>query len=166
MVLHKLKSFTKSLIMELKLVDIALKNLEDETTSVLRGIMDALEHSMVDSFGKLGDVIIQQEEKEYDKDGNVKIKQRTLKNPTQEDLDTKTLTELETDEGDDVTTIQSFTLRLTDNDMSDHAFSTFGLQDPKEADVMRTTDDNTKGFVIKFFWFSVKMASVLGKLTH
>jgi hypothetical protein len=170
MVLQKQKCFTKSLIMDLTLVGIALKDLEDETASVVRGIMDALEHSMVDpivdSFGKLGDVIIQQEEKEYDKDGNVKIKQRTLKNPTQEDLDTKTLTELETDEGDDVTTIQSFTLRLTDNDMSDHAFSTFGLQDPKDADVMRTNDDDTKGFVKKFFWFSVKMASVLGKLTH
>lgn len=153
----------------LTLVGTALKDLENETESIVRGIMDAFQHSMVDpiidSFSNTSaDVIIQQEEKEIDKDGNVKIKQRTLKNPTKEDLETKTLEELETDDGDDVTTMQTFRIKLTDNDISDHAFSSFALDDPKNANDMRTnTNDQASGFVKNFFWFTVKMASVLGK---
>jgi hypothetical protein len=160
-----------SLIVVLTLIGTALKDLEDETESIVRGIMDAFQHSMVDpiidSFSNTSaDVIIQQEEKEVDKDGNVKIKQRTLKNPTKEDLETKTLEELATDDGADVTTMQTFRIKLTDNDISDHAFSSFALEDPKDADSMRANNDQTGGFVKNFFWFTVKMALVLGKFSN
>lgn len=127
--------------------------------------MDAFGASMTDSNlanggkdGK-GDVIIQQEEKEVDKDGNVKIKQRTLRNPTKEELEKKTLDELEGDDGPDVTTIQTFKIKLNDNNLSDHAFSNFGLQNPVDA---KSVSGNNKSVVKNFIWFSVKIAAVLG----
>lgn len=118
------------------------------------------------------DLIIEQEEKIVDADGNVKIKTRTLKNPTQEELETKTLDELEDDVDDPVrsenlpvqtiTTIQ--TIRLTDNDLSDHAFSTFGLTDPKDVSQSWFSEDGTTtGYVKGFFWFILKILMVLGK---
>ena len=48
------------------------------------------------------EVIIEQEEKIINPDGTVKIKQRTLKNPSKEEIETKTLDELEDDEDDPV----------------------------------------------------------------
>lgn len=110
-----------------------------------------------------GDVIIQQEEKIVDKDGNVEIKERTLRNPTKEELDTKTLEELDTDEGDDVTTIKTFKIKLSDNDLSDHSFSSFGLDNPKDANTVSVnTTEGSKSVVKSFFWFSIKMGAVLG----
>lgn len=128
--------------------------------------MDAFGASMTGSnladggTGGKGDIIIQQEEKEIDKDGNIKIKQRTLKNPTKEELEKKTLDELEGDDGPDVTTIQTFKIKLNDNNLSDHAFSSFGLQNPVDAKSVGGKD--TKSVVKNFIWFSVKIAAILG----
>ena len=61
--------------------------------------------------------------------------------------------------------MQTFRIKLDDNSLSDHAFSSFGLTDPKEADEMRKTDDEDRSsFVKEFVWFIIKIASVLGKL--
>lgn len=47
-------------------------------------------------------MIIQQEERTIDANGNVRTKKRTLTNPTQEEIDYKTIEELEDDEDDPV----------------------------------------------------------------
>ena len=92
---------------------IALEDIEAETATIVRDMMDAFEHTFLDPVAKNtkdGDeVIIEQEEKIISEDGNVKIKQRTLRNPSQEELETKTLEELEDDVDDPVIyTILSF----------------------------------------------------------
>lgn len=132
--------------------------------------MDALDSAFLDDSslagggkdGK-GDVIIEQEEKEVDKDGNTVFKRRTLRNPTKEELEKKTLQELENDEGPDVTTIRSFKIKLKENDMSDHSFSNFNLDNPKPVDPPQSEEDKNRGSLFKsFIWFSIKMAAVVG----
>lgn len=113
------------------------------------------------SAGAQGDVIIEQEEETIDADGNIELKQRTLRNPTPEELDEKTLDELKTDEGDDVTTVKTFKLKLSDNDASDHAFSSFGLDEPKSVDKPSLDTTPQMGVVRSFFWFTFKMLTVL-----
>mmetsp|Transcript_25275 Transcript_25275/g.22397 ORF Transcript_25275/g.22397 Transcript_25275/m.22397 type:complete len:242 (+) Transcript_25275:23-748(+) len=145
----------------------SMKQLEEETETIIRGIMDAFGNTfsapLIDDIGKGDDVIVQQEEKITDSEGNVKIKQRTLTNPSKEELETKTLDELEDDVDDPtITTIQSIRLKLNDNDMSDHAFSTFGLTDPKNADEMRQGgSENNSSYVKESAWFVVKIVTVL-----
>jgi hypothetical protein len=140
-----------------------LQNLESETESVVRGILDAFQASLVDPVLLEGggvdgkDVIVEQEEKIIDKEGNVKVKERTLHNPTREEIDTKTLEELETDEGDDVTTMQTIRLRLSDNDLSDHAFSNFGLAEPKAAASVRAPQNN---LISDFAFYTIKLGVV------
>eukprot|EP00344_Euplotes_crassus_P000042 CAMPEP_0197006826 /NCGR_PEP_ID=MMETSP1380-20130617/37377_1 /TAXON_ID=5936 /ORGANISM="Euplotes crassus, Strain CT5" /LENGTH=175 /DNA_ID=CAMNT_0042426617 /DNA_START=151 /DNA_END=675 /DNA_ORIENTATION=+ len=130
--------------------------------------MDAFQGSIMGSLADEIDedgekVIVQQEEKIVDANGNVKIKQRTLKNPSKEELETKTLEELEDDEDDPtITTIQTIRLNLNDNDLSHHTFSTFGLTDPK--DVSNTwlgQDQTVTGYVKSFFWFLIKVLTIL-----
>jgi hypothetical protein len=146
--------------------DSTYDEIEKETESIVRGIMDAFHSSMVDPFlleggGQQGkDVIIEQEEKEVDANGNVKIKQRLLHNPSKEELESKTLEELETDDGDDVTTMQTIRLRLNDNDLTDHAFSNFALDGVKDADEIRPT--GVSGSVKKYAWYILKASGVLG----
>jgi hypothetical protein len=101
-------------------------------------------------------------EKEVASDGTVTIKERTLRNPTKEELETKTLDELMTDEGDDVTTIKSFKIKLNDNDLSDHAFSNFGLENPNDSKPSETSDSRTSGVIGDYFWFTVKMTAIIG----
>ena len=55
-------------------------------------------------------------------------------------------------------------IRLVDNDLSDHAFSTFGLTDPKDvSESWFGQDGTTNGYVKGFFWFLLKILTVLGK---
>ena len=66
--------------------------------------MYAFQETFIDPVadGKKPELIVQQEEKIVDADGNVKVKQRTLTNPTEEELEEKTLDELEDDVDDPV----------------------------------------------------------------
>ena len=110
-----------------------------------------------------GDVIIEQEEKEVDKDGNLVIKKEHSRIQAKRKLRKKTLEELENDEGEDVTTIRTFKIKLKENDMSDHAFSNFGLDNPKPVEPAQNEADQKRDSVfMSFIWFSIKMAVVVG----
>ena len=130
----------------------------EEASEIAQGIMSALSQSLnnVDLSTTKGDVIIQQEEKEVDEEGNITIKERTLRNPTQEEIDRKTIDELATDNGEDVTTIRSFKIKLTDNDFTDHAFSNFGLDNPKSA---KSSDKQQES---NYLWYTIKMTCIFG----
>ena len=50
--------------------------------------------------------------------------------------------------------------------MSDHAFSDFGLNDPKHVDEIRKGNDSSpSSYVKESAWFIVKITTVLGKLS-
>ncbi|CAI2373985.1 unnamed protein product [Moneuplotes crassus] len=137
-----------------------LEDLGEDTAKVVRGVMDAFEGSFVDPW--IDDENKKKAKKTIDANGNVRTKKRTLINPTQKEIEYKTIEELEDDEDDpSIITTQSVGFNLNHNSLSNHTFSSFGLTDPKNVNnTWLGTEQRVTGYVKSFFWVMIEISIV------